>query len=334
MRKNFEGVSHQEIPAGWDDSVSGNPWMKSEVLEALKTAGSDVSFILHKDYICCEYRMKLNILTYSKLTLSLPFRVVGLPASVSGSGFCGSADALIRDYRKRKGLFLLLNLDSIEGIPPGTACGRTLPTCIFDNRYGSFEQYLSCLKSAYRRRVTAALAKGKPLEIRRIAGHEFTPEMHRLYLNVLQRSKYPLETLDISFFRHFDAQIQVLYDNGAPLAFVMTKRFGSRLHFLFGGMDYTARDRFDLYYNMLLTVIRTGIEEKVSQIDFGQTAEGVKCRIGCRIHPKYMCAFAGNRFINRLFLLFSRYLEYNNTLEECRALKEQDPVSGQDEQTL
>ncbi|MHB1454782.1 MAG: GNAT family N-acetyltransferase [Saccharofermentanales bacterium] len=327
MKKNFEGVSSKEIPAGWDDSVSGNPWMKAEVLTDLKNAGCEVSLIVHKDYVCCEYRMKLNILTFSRLTLSLPFWVVGLPVSVSGSGFCGDLDAMIRDYRKRKGLILLLNLESTEGIPSDIACGRTLPTCVFDNRYGSFEEYLSCLKSAYRRRVVAALSKGKPLEIRRIDGLEFTAEMYGLYLNVLQRSKYPLETLDIGFFRHFDAQIHVLYDNGTPLAFVMTKRFGIRLHFLFGGMDYTARDRFDLYYNMLLTVIRIGIEEKVSQIDFGQTAEGVKCRIGCRIHPKYMCAFAGNRLINRLFGLFSGYLEYNDILEECRALKEQ-PVSG------
>jgi hypothetical protein len=342
MKKVFEGVIGHEVPEGWDDAWdamrndaredaqndAGNPWMKVDVLRGLAGSGdSGVTFVMHDAYQCCEYPQRLNILTFRRWKLSLPFRVIGLPASLSGSGYRGDLAALIRDYRNRRGLFLLLNLERTDGIPPDVVSGHTLPTCIFDNTFETFDQYLATLRSSYRRRVRTALARGKDLEVRAIPGNAFTPEMYRLYRAVHSRSDYPLETLDIDFFQRFDASIHALYDGDVPLAFVMTRRFGDRLYFLFGGMDYAERDRFDLYYNMLLTIVRIGIDTRVASIDFGQTAEGVKTRIGCRIQPKYLCAFSSNRLIHGLFRIFRASLEYAAHPENCRSRKD-EPARG------
>ena len=85
------------------------------------------------------------------------------------------------------------------------------------------------------------------------------------------------------------------------LAFVMYLVDGDCLNFIFGGMDYASRDEYDLYYNMLLHLVELGIMEGVKSINFGQTAESTKCRIGCALDERFMVALSGNPLI--MFLL-------------------------------
>ena len=102
-------------------------------------------------------------------------------------------------------------------------------------------------------------------------------------MNVLGNSKYPLETLDKGFFQTIESDIHVFYKDEKPVAFISTKRVDNTLHFLLGGMDYTVLKELDLYYNMLLHIVRLGIEQKCKKINFGQTGEISKLRIGCTL---------------------------------------------------
>ncbi len=64
-----------------------------------------------------------------------------------------------------KGFFLLLNLKSVDSIGKRYPKGNTLFTCIFENKFKSFDEYLLSLRSNYRRRISIAQKRGKALII-------------------------------------------------------------------------------------------------------------------------------------------------------------------------
>ncbi|MDR0469160.1 MAG: GNAT family N-acetyltransferase [Peptococcaceae bacterium] len=295
MKKRFEGRISSQRPEQWDERTKENELLRSAVLEAAAHSDTPFLYVEHPAYICCEYKMKLNIFTFGKLRLRIPMTVVGLPASFDKSGFSGSIGALAADYQNRGGLALLLNLESTHGLPAQAAVGETLCSCIFYNRFSSFEEYERSLRSGYRRRIHIADAKGADLRLARIPPEDYSDETHTLYLNVYRRSKYPLEELRKEFFRTLDAEIYVFYHGGVQAAFFCIKEYQESLHFVFGGMDYALRDRFDLYYNMLIAIIRIGISRGCHTIDLGQTAEDTKCRLGCVTEKRYMALLCRSR---------------------------------------
>lgn len=310
MKKKFKGQIHVNTPQNWDNRIGENIWLKSDFLEKARTSDRPFIYITHPGYVCCEYKTKLNIFTFGKLQLRIPFHVIGLPVSIDESGFLGDLNVLIEDFRSRKGLFLVLNLKDIHEVHGKIAKGQTLCTCIFENKYKSFENYLAALRSSYRRRLNQALKKGNNLVIGKIANKDFDETLYDLYVQVLKKSKYPLEQLNIDFFKKSSQAIHVFYNGNMPLAFIMTDIHDKTLHFLLGGMDYKKRDEFDLYYNMLLKILKIGIENNMGIINFGQTAESSKCRIGCHLEKRYMLLFSKNRFINFIFRILSPLFEY------------------------
>jgi ubiquinone biosynthesis protein Coq4 len=156
----------------------------------------------------------------------------------------------------------------------------------------------------------------KKLQIKKIEPKNFDERHYALYLNVLRRSKYPLETLGIDFFKNFDAEIYEFYLNdNNPIAFVQIKQIEDILYFVFGGMDYSSRDELDLYYNMLLYILQIGLERGVRLIDFGQTAESAKMRLGCKLSKKFMYARSSNGILNFGLKVFAGMLVYNDKFE-------------------
>jgi len=314
MKKRFEGKEVSLPNREWDEKVSANGWLSSDVILSAITKERKVKAVIHPSYCACEYRMKLNLFTFGKIKLQFPFTVIAPPASVDCKGYVGDVQALIEDYKKKKGLFLMLNLkkeDTLGISKNNAAVGKTLSSCVFLNSFKNFDDYLKKLRSPYRRRVRKAQEKGRNLKVLRIDNREFDYEIYNLYLQVLKKSRFPLETLPITFFQLSNCNIDVFYNENKPAAFVMYYINNGFMSFVFGGMDYSVRDDFDLYYNMLLHLLKMGIENKVNIIDFGQTAESTKCRLGCGLEERYMVAFSGNKFITKLLCHFAPLLEYN-----------------------
>lgn len=321
MKKIFKGQLHQQIPLHWDELTEENPWLNSHILNAAKFSNKPFLLVTHPKYFCCEYRQALNIFSFGRLKLNIPFTVIAPPVSVDECGFVGAVDALIEDYKNRKGLFLILNIHHNKKLPAALTSGRTLSTAIFDNKYKSYDEFLMSIRSSYRRRIKKAQQRASGLNWSKIENTCFDDKMHALYLNVLDRSQYPLETLGIDFFKNIPGQIHVLYKDADPLAFVLIKWQNKNLHFLVGGMNYTKRDEYDLYYNMLLKILEVGIEGSARKVDFGQTAESSKCRIGCHLEDRYLIFFCGNKVINSAVKLFSKLLEYSPPKEKYHIYK-------------
>ncbi len=324
MKRRFEGKEISLPNKEWDEKVSTNGWLSSDIILSALTKEHKVKAVIHPSYCACEYRIKLNLFTFGKIKVQLPFTVIAPPASVDCKGYIGDVQVLIDDYKKKKGLFLILNLEKEDTLNISENCaaiGKTLPSCVFLNCFENFENYLTKLRSSYRRRVKTALEKGRNLKVKKIDNMDFNDEIYELYLQVLKQSQFPLETLPITFFQLSICNIDVFYNENKPVAFVMYYTNNSLMSFVLGGMNYNFRDVFDLYYSMLLHMLKIGIDNEVNTIDFGQTAENTKCRLGCKIEERYMVAFSSNKFITKLLCHFAPLLEYNQEIIKNNVFK-------------
>lgn len=274
---------------------------------------------------CCEYHLGLNIFTFGRAKLRLPFTIIGPPASVDRTGYYGSLDKLAEYYASRRGNHLVLNLPA-----PYTgagACAQTLSSAVLANRFTDFAGYLKALRSPYRRRIRLAMDKIADLAWEELAPRDFDDSWHRLYLEVLGRSDFPLETLDRDFFRAHPGTMYALREEGHPLAFVLVEQREDRTAFVFGGMDYARRDDRDLYMNMLLQVVRLGIINGSREILLGQTAEDTKRRLGAVLVPRYMLYLSGNRLLTVVAGKLLNHIEYRDKSRPCNVYRQEGDSS-------
>lgn len=296
----------------------------------LKNIDHKVEIIHREKYTYCSYKLPLNLFTFGKFYLNLPFTVIAPPISIDDVGFSGDISALITDLKKSKSsfslfpkIFIFLNLREEQKVAAIKSeeifgIGHTLSSCIFTNqnpltdvKFESINEYKSCLRSSYKRRIQKAEKRGEDLCIQKIDNINFNEELYELYLQVLQQNmKYKLETLPISFFKHSLCDIYVWKKEGNYLSFVMISENENTTHFVFGGLNYQLRDTYDLYYNMLLFILKKGLGNQSEQINFGQTAEETKCRLGCISIKRYMLCFSTSPFLTLLIKKIHPILAY------------------------
>ena len=277
------------------------------VLEETNPCGQE--YVVVNDAIIVTYRLKLNLLTFMKRSLKADARIIGLPISMSRSGIIAPDEASGRKaalevIKEQKGLNVALNTDyRLSGN------SLTLSNFVFINRFRDFDEYLMAMRSSYRRNVLGVIEEGNGLVFRRIDPLAFTNGHHLLYRSVVERSDYPLEILPIEFFRRYDSEIiEVRGNGGRLLAVLVLKGFGDTLTFMFCG--FRREEGVSLYHNLLLYVIRKGIEEGYARIDMGQTSEEAKLRLGCTEETKYLLVHHGNPVANSVIRLASGRFSY------------------------
>ncbi len=256
-----------------------------------------------------QYHQTVDIFNFlPKLTLRVPLKIIGKPYSISEKGYLGDNDAVSTLIKTTKGLNLVLNGERGLDLP----YAYTLSSHVFHNRFVSFENYLASLRSHYRYRVKKALTKSSELIINQIDQKDFDASHHRLYLEVYQNSKDKLECLSLDFFREFPSEIFEFKrrDTGELVGFVQLVHDSSKLTFLFGGFKHTCVKTYDLYMAMLLEIIRIGIERGVSIIEFGQTAEETKLKLGCVPVEKYLYVHHSNKVLHYLIARLLPLLSY------------------------
>ena len=291
-----------DLPAAWDAAASEELLSRRilALLERVNPCGQRYQLATgapeQQPSLAVTYRHRLNLLTFGprRLHWRMPVRIVGVPCSVAAPGLSLGAPAtaarLLGHLRVQPGLTLALNTHAAR-LDAAFASGPTLPACRLRVACPDFAAYQAALRSHYRYRVRLALARGAGLTAETLADPaRFSDALHALYLNVFRRSRYPLECLSVDFFRTFPGVITVFRAGEQPAGFVQTLRQGDRLVFLFGGLDDRLRRTYDTYWNMLLYIVRTGIETGCREIDLGQTAETVKLRLGCERVPLHLHA--------------------------------------------
>lgn len=281
-----------------------------ELLTLLETTNPcGQSYHVAEQAFLVSYQLPLNLLTFRNRALKIPARIIGLPISLSMSPLLAadeqSGQELVRAVMgQTKGLCVALNLDR-----PLLGNDRTLSNFSFQNQFDSFDHYLYSLRSSYRRNALGSLRAGAHLVFKPISPQDFSPDHYSLYRRVVGRSDYPLETLPLAFFKGCDCEIVEVRDQAEQLlAVLVLKGSGDRLHFMFCGFDRD--DEVRLYQNLLLHIIRKGIEEGYGSIDLGQTSEEAKLRLGALEQFKYLGLHHSNPLLDRLLRPLTSLFSY------------------------
>jgi len=314
----------QDLPLSWDKGCADNPFLRRTaltILEQVNPAGQRYYLLEHRDRVSCfvTYRHLLDILTYGRGSLRLPVTVLGIPCSVSRPGMGlhkQDMEPFQQALKKIPGALLLLNGNTPAlSLTPVCARGLTLPNCELDTRGLNFSSYLGGMRSHYRYKLRSSSRRFQGVEVKILKNcSHFDNRLYRLYEQVYERSAFKLEKLSLSFFQQFPATISVFVAGDRLLGFTQTMLHEKEQIFLFGGLEYELNQQFHTYINMLLHVIRTGMEQGAERINLGQTAEDVKTRLGCRLHPRYLYARHSNPLMNFLIHRGIRLLSYRVSL--------------------
>ena len=316
----IEYQSADNLPAEWDLCVNSSPHLLRANLTVLERTNPCsqryVAFFDQAgsiDSAMVLYKLKLNLLTYSSLSLPVEVTIVGIPCSVAAPGYMVGEQtrAQLESYVSAiKGLVVILN--SVGDLTLSAwSQGVTLPSCQLRLFHSSFAEYLGSMRSHYRYRYRTALKKGLPLQAERLEDNGcFGDDLYALYEQVYEKSGFKLEKLPISFFQQADADIYVFNAFGVPVGFVQLKQHAEEMQFLFGGIDYSQSSKYDTYVNMMLFIVQESIARKCKLIDFGQTAEDAKAKLGCKLHGKFMYVRHSNALLNFGIRQLIRFFDY------------------------
>ncbi len=284
---------------------------------------------MNNDLLSCAvvYTNFIDLLAFLRIKSPVKMNIIGIPCSVSASGFFGKDDyqreLLSHIMQREKGLTIGLNLTTNQYQSCQLSFGQTLPTVIFYNRFTSFDDYLSQLRSSYKRRYSKITKLFKKIKIINQSCSQFTPLMHQYYLEVLKRSKGKLETLSFEFFKNLPDifRLNSYYYKNTLLGWHINVHYKNKFYFFLGGINYTCNSEFNTYFNMLFKIIEEGIHIKAPIIDLGQTAEIPKTRTGGKLCIKYLFGFHSNFLLNAVLAKAKHLLEYNYHIPETNVFK-------------
>lgn len=310
----------QELPEDWDIIARDHPFLSRSFLLHLEQAnpcGQRYHYSINSQGVSLfvTYQHRLNILTYGTGRLSLNLTIVGIPCSVSCPGFVIQNDtmkAFKNELTRIHGGVLILNSD-LHDLTPHCVRDHTLPTCILETNGLNFRTYLESMRSHYRYKIMKSMQRFSGVKITKLHDNScFSPDYYRLYEQVFDHSNYKLEKLPISFFQQSTSQLTLFEKDDEPLGFCQTQLSGRKFYFLFGGIDYFNNHRFDTYFNILIHIVRSGIEQGAETIDLGQTAEWIKMRLGCTPVPRYLFARHSNPLLHFAIQKGIHLLGYSN----------------------
>lgn len=327
--RTLEFTSASGLPESWDQALGDNIYLSRSFLRFME-GRSDTEeiryYMLTKDSGAPDIRFVLfsrknfTITQFAKFSLKALTRFIYVPLSVARPGVhldAGSTKPFFNFTRGLKGVRLVFNLPgNIK--TPGFVQIMTCPSCVLDLRWNSFDEYMADLRSHYRNRFNKTLKRSAGLRIYKLEDNSrFGEDLYSLYLQTLKQADYKVETLNLDFFHGDFFDIFVMENEShRPMAFYQLLQNGDELIFEFTGSDKALASRYDTYNRMLLEIIRYGIENGFKRIDFGQTAEEAKLRVGCRYKHLYILASHSNPILNAALKIFAPLLHYKPIPED------------------
>lgn len=316
----------RELPEAWNKLVGDNLYLRREFLEFLEDVdpcGQRYAWWTDPqgevDTLCMSYqRRRFNLLMFTPLRVALTATFIYVPLSVTRPGLVSRGGRLADAaawLTALPGLKVALNLPPGQELP-GFVRTTTFPRCVLDLRWKSMRDYLDDLRSGYRRRALKALRLAAPLTFRELEPREFGPGHYHLYEEVFEASPYRIEKLSLAFFQGPFARLIVAELQSRPVGFIQLIENGGELIFEFVGFDHGLNARFDIYHALLLRIVEEGITGGFTRIDFGQTADEAKLRLGCRYEPLHAWLHHSNPLLNLLLRKFIDRIGYQPLPED------------------
>jgi predicted N-acyltransferase len=198
--------------------------------------------------------------------------------------------------------------------------GPSLPMNYFAPRFGSFDEFCGALRSHYRYKIHRSQRKFERagFHVAHFCGTEaaaqYTDEVHRLYLDVVEHAEVTLEILPAEFFRQLAAncgdavRLTAIFQGARIVAFSWGLLLGRSHQNLFVGFDYALNAEYDLYFNLMACDLDQALRQGVAEIQVGQTADVFKSRMGCHGRPRSVYVKGTRWFSARPLRLFSKLL--------------------------
>jgi hypothetical protein len=95
------------------------------------------------------------------------------------------------------------------------------------------------------------------------------------------------------------------------------------MYYLFGGLDYSQRDRYQSYHNNLLGILGLAFENGCEAVDYGQTAETAKIRLGGKTEERLMFMYLQKPVGRVMLKLLSPAITYLKKPPEAHVFREQ-----------
>ncbi len=185
------------------------------------------------------------------------------------------------------------------------------PSMVMDlpTEWHSFEDYMAALSSKYRVRTRRAFKKRAEIVHRPLSVHEvkdLAPDMYKMYLMVAENAGFNVVDMHPAYLPQIKAELpnQVnitgyfLADKLVGYTTLIQNGLELEAHFL--GYDKSVNHHYQLYHNMLLDMLRFGIEHKHQRIIFARTALEIKSSIGAVAHQMYCYFKHRNHISNKL----------------------------------
>lgn len=275
------------------------------------------------------YTLTINIFTFSNFYSAFKAQVIGLPVSVAAPpiiGDPGEFEYLLSEIiRSERGLILGINFME-DYLHNKVANLRTLPTIILNLKQDTLTGYENSLRHDYRRRIRRIREKFRNVRAVSSGCLEFSERHYALYLQIMKKTTTKLETLSPGVFKYLPSNFRLTtyYSGNDMLCWHITCSDTTTFFFFFGGMNYALCKVFASYNNNLLCILSAAIDKKYRLIDFGQTAETAKSRLGGEPDERRMFLFHRNPIILRLIRLLSSLINYTKRYEKPHVFKLED----------
>jgi hypothetical protein len=272
------------------------------------------------------YTLKIDILTFANIPSPFKVQVIGIPVSVASPPIIGDSGEyeyfLSEIIKTEPGIILGLNF--VEDYLKGKVLNlRTLPTIILKLKNDSMVSYENSLRHPYRRRIKRIREKFSNVTSVTSDCSVYNEEHYSLYLQIMKKTTTKLETLSLNLFKYLPANFQLTtyYSDKKMICWHVVCKDNDVLFFFFGGMNYSFCDKFHTYNNNLLGIVSLAIDNNYREIDFGQTAEIAKTRLGGLPSERRMFFYHRNHIIFGILRLLRNLINYSKTFKKPNVFK-------------
>jgi predicted N-acyltransferase len=228
---------------------------------------------------------------------------LGVAPGADTSRLIPALDALALKLARESGCGLI----SFKEFPPTeaerlaslTTCGflqaRSVVAYHLPGEFGSFDSYVASRSKRTRAKIRRHFRKFDDggLSCEQLRGRDgverlFTDDVHRLYLNVLNRAHVKFERIPADFFRELARQLPdescftLIRQNDRIVAFCCGVGSPGAHTMLFCGLDYSLNAQVDLYFNTIYRGLAAGLVPGVRLVNIGASADEFKQHMGCR----------------------------------------------------
>ncbi|MDA8692417.1 GNAT family N-acetyltransferase [Saprospiraceae bacterium] len=224
----------------------------------------------------------------------------------------------IKEKTKKKVKTILLkdfytdsSIKNIEVLGTGYTKLEVQPDMIFhvEDRWETFEDYLAEVKSKYRVKFKKVKKQAKDLDLLIMTkedAEKYSGAMYALYKATADRALFSLFTLSENYFTALkkslgdDLILIGVFKEERLLGFftfVKNGEFGDA-HFL--GYDVKENSKYQIYFNILLRLIKEAIDQKVKYLNLSRTALEIKSSVGAVPYDMNIYVKHTNSIVNKM----------------------------------